>query len=157
MSRYRGFIYALCLALWVGGMGIFTFFVTPAIFGSFDRDTASRVVDALFSGYFYYMLALSALALAAFVLKGARGVSTSARRLPLALLAAAVVLNLYMSFGLYPKIKSVKARVTSFVTEPADSAPRKEFKRLHALSAVINLVVLADGAVLIYLNGRRPE
>jgi len=155
MSRHGGFLYQLSLALWVGGISIFTFLVTPAIFGSFDRDTASKVVDALFRGYFYYVLALSVTALAAFALSG--GMRAFAGRLQLALLAAAVVLNLYVSFGLYPMIREVKSEVKSFVTEPADSAPRKRFGRLHAISAVINLAVLADGAVLLLLNGRRPE
>jgi len=155
MSRYWGFIYRLSLALWVGGISIFTFLVTPAIFGSFDRDTASKVVDALFRGYFHYVLALSVTALAAFALSG--GMRVLAARLQLALLAAAVALNLYVSFGLYPQIREVKSEVKSFVTEPADSTPRKSFRRLHAISAVINLAVLADGAVLVLLDGRRPD
>jgi len=36
------FLYNLVLALWVGGISIFTFIVTPVIFRSFGRDMAGR-------------------------------------------------------------------------------------------------------------------
>ena len=48
-------LYNLILALWVGGIFIYTFLVTPLIFNSFERDTASAIVDKLFPFYFPYV------------------------------------------------------------------------------------------------------
>jgi len=45
-------VYNLVLALWVGGISIFTFIVTPAIFRSYGRDQAGEIVGKLFPGYF---------------------------------------------------------------------------------------------------------
>ena len=42
--------YTLTLALWTGGMVLFTFIVTPAIFRSFGRDQAGEIVGYLFPG-----------------------------------------------------------------------------------------------------------
>ena len=51
------------LALWVGGIALFTFIITPAIFSSYSRDMAGEIVGRLFPGYFLYNLVLSLLAL----------------------------------------------------------------------------------------------
>jgi uncharacterized membrane protein len=55
-------LYNLILSLWVGGIAIFTFIVTPAIFRSFGRDEAGAIVGKLFPGYFTYVLVLTLLA-----------------------------------------------------------------------------------------------
>ena len=51
-------VYSFLLALWAGGMFIFTFLVTPVIFQSFGRDTAGEIVGKLFPYYFPYTLTL---------------------------------------------------------------------------------------------------
>ncbi|MGE5174225.1 MAG: DUF4149 domain-containing protein, partial [Betaproteobacteria bacterium] len=58
--------YNLALALWVGGIAVFTFIITPVIFRSFGRDLAGEIVGKLFPGYFLYNLILAALALILF-------------------------------------------------------------------------------------------
>ncbi|NTW65040.1 MAG: DUF4149 domain-containing protein, partial [Nitrospirae bacterium] len=45
----------LTRALWTGGMALFTFIVTPAIFRSYGRDQAGEIVGRLFPGYFLYL------------------------------------------------------------------------------------------------------
>ena len=44
--------YNIVLALWVGGMALFTFIVTPVIFKSYPRDQAGEIVGRLFPGLF---------------------------------------------------------------------------------------------------------
>ena len=146
-------IYNIVLALWVGGMSIYTFVVTPAIFRSFGRDEAARVVDALFPGYFAYNLVLSVLALVlAFWVLPDR--ARLACRLSLALAAAAIIINCYVTFKLHPEIRAVKRQITSFEATPKDSPLRKEFTRLHAISAVLNLLLLVDGVTLLVISNR---
>lgn len=150
-SRVLDSLYILALALWVGGISIFTFIVTPAIFRSFDRDMAGKVVGALFSGYFYYTFALALTALV-FVLYLWRDRASASFRVSLLLAVLAVGMSGYVAFGLYPEINEVKARVGSFNTAPKDSPERKRFGRMHAVSAVLNLLLLADGATLLFIR-----
>jgi len=141
-------LYNLILGLWVGGMAIFTLIVTPAIFRSFGRDEAGTIVGKLFPGYFMYSLVLTVLAfIVFFAVTG--GESNSLIRLSLSLLAVALVINIYVSFKLYPDAVRVKQQVTSFERESPDSPARKQFTRLHAISAVLNLLLIADGVVLL--------
>jgi hypothetical protein len=144
-------LYAITLALWTGGMAIFTLVVTPAIFRSYSRDVAGEIVGKLFPGYFLYTLALSAVALVLFFLLGGNP-ATKAYRFSLVLLTAALLVNTYVTFKLHPAAVHTKRQVTSFERESSDSPARKKFRRLHGISAVLNLCVLADGITLLVLS-----
>jgi hypothetical protein len=145
-------LYILVLSLWFGGIAIFTFITTPVIFKSFNRDLAGEIVGKLFPGYFLYLLVLSALALLFFFLTSPN-LSTTVARVTLSLLAATLIVNLYVTFKLHPDAVGVKQRITSFERESKDTPARREFARLHAVSAVLNLLVLIDGAILLVLAG----
>lgn len=140
-------LYGLSLALWIGGMAIFTFLVTPAIFSSYGKDKAGEIVGRLFPGYFLYKLGVSILALIfyLFMWRGA---------LQLALLVLALLLNVFHRFGLYPAILRVKKAVPSFESD-AGSAIRKKFKSLHKVSMLLNLAVLFAGLVLFIFSYQR--
>jgi len=144
-------LYRLALALWVGGIALFTFLVTPLLFQNLGRDEAGRIVGLYFPVYFTYNLVLAAVALATFVLASARG-----WRLPhwicALLLLAAVAAAGFVRFGYYPKAQEVKAKIASFETVPADDPLRREFSRLHGVSMALNLFLLADGVVLLLLT-----
>jgi uncharacterized membrane protein len=153
MKRLLHGIYGLVLALWVGGMAMFTFLVTPAIFRSHERDAAGAIVDKLFPGYFFYNLVLAAVA--ALVLLGLWSYHERAGcRMSLFLVVLAVLLNCYVVFKLYPDIRTVKQEISSFETEPPDTPARKKFRRLHGISAVANLLLLADGVTLLLIKTR---
>jgi hypothetical protein len=141
-------LYTIILALWVGGIAIFTFVVTPVIFRSYPRDTAGEIVGRLFPGYFGYNLALSVLAAVVFLLVTVDWTAT-ASRLSVLLIAAAIAVNLFIVFKLHPDIVHIKQTVSSFERESPDSAARASFRKLHAVSAVLNLFLLADGATLL--------
>jgi hypothetical protein len=158
MSQVFSFLYTLTLSLWTGGMALFTFIVTPAIFRSYGRDQAGEIVGRLFPGYFLYLLVLSALALLLFFLLGADQ-AVRAFRASLLLLVVAVIINAYVLFSLHPKAVEVKHQVTSFERTAPDSPARREFRKLHGISAALNLALLADGIALLALgrnlaNGR---
>ena len=144
-------LYSVSLALWTGGMTLFTFIVTPAIFRSFERDQAGEIVGKLFPGYFTYLLAISALALVLFFLLGTDQ-STRSFRASLVLLILGVLINAYVLFSLHPRTVEVKQQVASFERAAPDSPARKEFRKLHAVSAVLNLALLADGIALLMLS-----
>ena len=140
--------YDMVLALWVGGIAIFTFIVTPAIFRSFGKDQAGEIVGKLFPGYFTYTLVLTLLALFLFLL-AARDTVLPAYRLSLSLLLLSLAIALFVAFWVHPATVDVKKTIPSFEREAAESPARKRFSRLHALSASLNLLLLVDGIVLL--------
>ena len=144
-------LYTISLALWTGGIALFTFIVTPAIFRAFDRDQAGEIVGTLFPGYFLYLLALSALALALCFLLGADQ-TTRSFRASLLLLVFAVIINAYVLLSLHPRTIEVKQQIASFERSALDSPARKEFRKFHAISAALNLALLADGVALLAMS-----
>ena len=144
-------IYNLILALWVGGIVIFTFLVTPVIFQSFGRSTAGEIVGKLFPYYFPYNLILSVAALAIFlVFIGIKGKTRG--KITIILLSVAVLSNLFVTFKLNPDIIGVKQQIKNFEIQSDESPARNQFRKLHAISAILNLLLLIDGAVLIILS-----
>jgi len=140
--------YTLVLALWVGGMALFTFVATPVIFKTYPRDLAGEIVGRLFPGYFLYNLVLAVAALILFFII-ARDQSKLPYRLSLLCVATAVLINLFIVFKLHPDTVRVKQQVASFESEAPDSPARKEFRKLHGISAVLNLVLIAEGITLL--------
>jgi hypothetical protein len=106
-------LYNFILSLWVGGIFIFTFLVTPIIFQSFGKDTAGEIVGKLFPFYFPYNLIISVLALIVFVLliMTRRQIES---KITMILLIAVIVINLFITFKLYPDIKSIKQQIATF-------------------------------------------
>ncbi len=144
-------VYNVILSLWVGGITIFTFIMTPRIFKFFRRDQAGEIVGALFPGYFLYLLVLAVLAFIVFFTVSG-DLTKPASRLSLALLSMALLINTYVSLKLHPDTVRVKQQITSFERESPDSPVRKQFARLHALGASLNLIVLADGLILLLIG-----
>ena len=152
MNNLWNFCYSLTLSLWTGGISIFTFIVTPVIFRSFERDMAGKIVGTLFPGYFVYNIALSVLA--CILLVPMRPIlSQFGFKLSLILVVFAVILNVYVAVKLHPDIKKVKQQIHSFEASADDSPLRKKFGKLHAVSASLNLLLLADGITLLFISG----
>lgn len=145
------FLYNLVLGLWIGGMAIFTFVLTPVIFRSYGRDTAGEIVGRLFPYYFPYNLALSIAALV-LLLVFSVGRANLGYKLSIALVAAAIVVNVFVNFKLHPEARKVKQEIHSFEAVPPESPLRKRFSRLHGVSMALNLLVLADGVVLLLIS-----
>ncbi|RJR15299.1 MAG: DUF4149 domain-containing protein [Nitrospiraceae bacterium] len=151
MNSNWNFFYNLALSLWVGGISIFTFIITPVIFRSFERDMAGQIVGKLFPGYLTYNLVLSVLVF--LLLMTVRPLLTkSGFKVSLILVACAVIINLYVVFKLHPDIVRIKQAVHSFNAEAGTSPERKAFGRLHAVSASLNLLLLADGITLLFIS-----
>ena len=145
------FIYHMVLSLWVGGMTIFTFLVTPVIFKSFGRDMAGEIVGKLFPVYFPYNLVLTLLALIFLFLLRPEP-TRSGYKASLILIGVAVIINLFLIFKLHPEVKKVKAEIHSVETTSPDSSIMKKFRRLHGVSMILNILLLSDGITLLYLS-----
>ena len=141
-------IYRLALALWVGGMSVFTFVVTPVIFRTQTRDVAGKIVGALFPVYFRFCLVLAAVALVARAAAG-EAVSGARQMVGTALIVFCLGIVSYHTYGLAPRMAEVRETIVSPETAPEEAPARREFSRLHGLSMTLNLVVIASGVVLI--------
>ncbi len=153
MKTIITYFYSLVLSLWVGGIFLFTFVVTPVIFKSYGKDMAGDIVGKLFPSYFLFSVIVSVLSLALFLITF-QDRAIPGYNLSLVLLIAAVVLSLYVSFRLHPEIKGVKQEIASFEKTPPDDQLRKRFRTLHAQSAILNILMLTDGVALLVISGR---
>ena len=136
----------LAISFWVGGVAIFTFVLTPIIFKVNDRDIAGRIVGTLFPGYFKWGLACGAVALVSHLI--VRGKNFMPILLILILMLS---LTSFQAFFVEPRAAAIKKEIPSFVTTPKEHPLRREFSRLHGISAICNLTVFAGGVVLIVL------
>jgi hypothetical protein len=139
-------IYRLVVAFWIGGAALFTFILTPIIFKSYTRDMAGQIVGYLFPGYFRWGLACGAVALVChLVMRGRNFVPV------LVLIIVMLALTSFQAFSIEPRAAALKKEIPSFETTPKDHPLRKEFAKLHGISAVCNLAVVGGGVVLIIL------
>ena len=136
----------LAVAFWVGGVAIFTFVLTPLIFRGYGRDTAGQIVGTLFPGYFRWGLVCGSVTLAALlVVRGKRFVPAAA------LLVLMLAITSFQAFWVEPRAAALKREIPSFETTPKEHPLRREFSRLHAVSAACNLSVFAGGVALVIL------
>src|SRR5512133_511291 len=132
--KYIDILYRLAISLWTGGSAIFTLLLTPILFKTEGRDTAARIVGNLFPAYFKWGLACGALALLSRLIGRTGGTKFTTGVLVLILL-----LTSFQAFYVEPRAAELKQQIGSFEATTKDHPLRKEFSRLHAISAVCNL------------------
>jgi len=145
--------YTLFLSLWIGGIFLFTFVITPVIFKAYGRDMAGEIVGKLFPSYFLFTVAVSLLSLV-FFLVSFQNRAIFGYNLSLLLLIGAVAVSLYVSVRLHPEIRRVKQEIASFETTSPEDPLRKKFRSLHAQSALLNILMLADGVAVLIISHR---
>jgi hypothetical protein len=144
--NYIEALYRLAISLWAGGNAIFTLMLTPILFKTESRDIAGRIVGNLFPGYFRWGMACGVIALVCRL--AGRGPDL---RLPVVLLAVMLAVTSFQAFYVEPRAAELKRQIGSFETTAKDHPLRKQFSKLHGVSAVCNLTVLAGGVVLVLL------
>jgi len=141
------FLYRLAVACWVGGTSLFTFVLTPVIFKSFNRDMAGKIVGVLFPGYFRWGLVCGVIALITVFMSSA----VKHKTLAAVIVAIMLAITAVQACVIEPKAAALKKVIPSFETTPKDDPLRVQFRKLHGVSVVGNLVVLGGGIVLIVL------
>ena len=144
--HYIDMLYRLAVSLWAGGNAIFTLMLTPILFKTESRDTAALIVGNLFPGYFRWGVACGVIALVCRL--AGRGFEL---KLPVIVLAIMLVVTSFQAFYVEPRAAELKRQIGSFESTSKEHPLRKEFSKLHAVSAVCNLTVLAGGVVLVVL------
>ncbi len=144
--QYIDMLYRLVVSLWAGGNAIFTLMLTPILFKTENRDVAARIVGNLFPGYFRWGLACGVIALICRV--AGRGLDF---KLPVIVLVVMLAMVSFQAFYVEPHAAELKRQIGSFESTSKDHPLRKEFSKLHGVSAVCNLTVLVGGIVLVVL------
>lgn len=144
--HYVDMLYRLAVSLWAGGNAIFTLMLTPILFKTESRDVAGRIVGNLFPGYFRWGLACGVIALVCRLAGKGFGF-----KLPVIMLVLMLALSCFQAFYIEPRAAELKQRIGSFETTSKEDPLRKEFSKLHGVSAVCNLTVLAGGVLLVVL------
>lgn len=138
-------LYRLSVAFWAGGIALFTFILTPMLFKALSRDQAGQIVGILFPGYFRWGLACGVIALVC------RLAMRNNALVPACLLVVMLALTSVQTFSIEPRAAALKRQIPSFDTTPKEHPLRKEFAKLHGISAVCNLAVVAGGIVLVVM------
>lgn len=146
MQQIADAIYRLVISLWAGGVSLYTFLLTPIIFRNEPRDSAARIVGLLFPGYFRWGLGCGLAALLTLVLRG------KSSPLQYALLLLMLAFVAFQAFYIEPKAADLKKRIGSFEKTSKDDPLRQEFSRLHGVSAVGNLGVVAGTVLLVIMK-----
>jgi hypothetical protein len=144
--HYLDMIYRLAVSLWAGGNAIFSLMLTPILFKTEGRDIAARIVGNLFPSYFRWGLVCGVIALISRL--AGRGPDL---KLPLLLLAVMLSITTFQAFYIEPRAAELKLQIGSFETSSKEDPLRKQFSKLHGVSAVCNLTVLAGGVILVIL------
>ena len=144
--QYTDTLYRLVISLWAGGNAIFTLVLTPILFKTEGRDIAARIVGNLFPAYFRWGLVCGVIALVCRM--ASRGLDF---KMPVILLAVMLAMVSFQAFYVEPHAAELKRQIGSFESTSKDHPLRKEFSKLHGVSAVCNLTVLVGGLVLVVL------
>lgn len=139
-------LYHLAVSLWLGGAALFTFVLTPLLFRHESRDTAARIVGLFFPGYFRWGVACGLLALILRIVLSGKGVLTAA-----VIIFVMLTLSSIQAFYIEPQAAELKRQIGSFETTPKDHPLRRQFSKLHGVSAICNLSVIAGGVALVVM------
>ena len=146
------FVHLFSVAVWVGGLVFFSFFVTPAIFKTLPRELAGDLVSTLFPKYWAFGYAAGLVSIASILALSFK--EKFFPRLRIALLVLMTGLTMYSGMVIGPSARRVRLELKS-ASEPGRALELKAlFRREHMKSYAINMAVMAAGAAFIFLTAR---
>ena len=147
----------IATSLWLGAMGFFAFVAAPVAFGVLGRESAGRLIAALMPRYHWLGLVLGILALCGIIGRWGRGGGNLLDRLPLILVCLMLALTAYSLIVLLPQVDALR-----LVLPPGRSAEAlavspeaARFARLHMVSTLLGLTVMAVGIAVVILEAVR--
>lgn len=149
------FAHLLSVSLWVGMVVFFTVLATPALFKYLPREVAGDVVGVLFPRYWAAGYALAFLSLSTLLALSYIGKYLPAARL--VLIGIMTALTLYSGLVVSARAREVKVLVREAPEGAGKEELKKEFRSLHARSAVMNMAVLLSGVALVFLISKELE
>jgi hypothetical protein len=152
MLDFIKFVHLSSLVVWMGTVVFFSFFAAPGIFKALPRETAGEVVGAIFPSYWMtgYSSSLAAL-FSLLVISYAEKSFPVARVLVLAVMTGT---TFYSGLVVGGEAAAIKARIKAAEDKEVKESLRAVFKKVHRRSSVLNMTVLALGAVVVFLTAR---
>ena len=155
MDNFILILYSLVLSLWVGGIAILSFLITPVLFKSFTRIKAGTIVGYIFPKYFVYNLVLAALAFFLLIFLYKSNIKF-AYYLSVLLAATAICINVIHLKVIHPAARHTKSEIQKVRTSiVCDTVELKRltlvFQKIHRTSIILNLVVFIEGVTLLVL------
>ena len=144
------------IAAWLGMLGFLAMVVAPAAFGTLERPAAARLVSTVMPRYHWAALALGLVAVVGLLARRDPAGAVWLGRAPLLLVVLMLALTAVSLFLLLPEME--RLRDTALAARAAGRAEAPEvarFGRLHALSSLAGMTVLAAGAVVLVLEAVR--
>ncbi len=147
------FMYLLSLSIWAGTLVFFSFFVAPSIFKVLPREQAGEVVGDIFPKYWIVGYVCSILTLGTFIyITKVGGISDPAG---LTVLIAMLVLNVISGAIIGGKARGLKRRIKAATDTSVIEQLRKSFRKVHGLSAVVNLTLIILAIVALFFTARQ--
>lgn len=149
------FLHSISLAFWIGSIFFFSVLAAPSIFKVLPQRTAGDLVADIFPKYYslgYICGTVFLTSLILLILRGYESLST-VNYLKIALITAMLGLSFYSGHILREQVSQVK---TEMRTLPENSeeyeTAQAGFKKLHAKSAIINVIVFVFGIAIVFIN-----
>ncbi len=144
------FLHLFCLLIWQGSLIFFTFFAAPAIFKTLPREGAGDVVGRIFPRYWAMGYVGSAVSLISLLYLSYQAHIYPRQRL--ILLVVMTIVTFYSGLSVGKKARALKARLRTASTGPEKDDLQRRFKKIHAISASLNLLVFVLGVFLVYFT-----
>lgn len=146
------FIHLLSIVVWIGMLIFFSFLGAPSIFKVLPRETAGEVVGHIFPKYWITGYVTSITALASLII-----ISLQHKNVPTARVIILVVMTavtFYSGLVVGSKARAIKAEMKATEETSKKAELREKFKKVHAVSSILNLAVIILGLVLVFLTSR---
>lgn len=137
------------VAVWLGAMGFFAFIVAPAAFTTLDREAAGRFVSVIFPRYYAVGLALGLVALFGLAVRWMGGAWRGLDWLSAGGVLLMLALTVYAGAVVLPAAHAAREAAREAGADPAAAAG---FARLHRLSGILNVIVMASGMLVLVLE-----
>ncbi len=144
------FLYLLALVIWVGAIVFFSFCAAPSVFKVLEREKAGEVIGDIFPKYWLLGYVCGVVGSLSLIFIGISGGGFYAGRF--VLFVAMTALGFYSGLVVGKKARAVKAEVYAATGEAEKERLRSVFKKIHAKSAILNMIILAFGLVIVYLT-----
>ncbi len=152
MAAFIGFLHLLSIVAWIGTIIFFSFFAAPSIFRMLPREKAGEVIGDIFPKYWAVGYVSSVVSLLSLILLAPTYGFAYFRFLVLLVMT---VISFYSGLVVGREARSIKAEIRAADSDSAKVRLRGAFARVHKLSAILNMTVLALGLFYIFLLSLR--
>jgi uncharacterized membrane protein len=148
MTQLVKFFYCLALAVWVGGMILFSFIIAPTVHRTLDAPNAAKLIRRLFPSYYILGIICAGVGIVCVgLLLADRAFGRWPGVLSLLLLAAAGGTTLWLRQSVTPAMNNLREQRAESPTPETE----EEWRALHHLSVRLNIAVLVCGLALLFL------